>query len=465
MAIKRRRGLPFDAALGQPWVGTALPRMPGLPFGTNAHTKDCFNWDPWWAHELEVVHSAVYLFTGEKGYGKSAAEKAIALRYGARRGRDIGDGKIRQMRMLFNDRKLEGKEPEFIKVVNYLNGTVVPLSNFASINVFDKEMNMDEKDMVETAVNIVEMVSDHTPLPRFQNLAVEAGVWKMLRDRPSETGPELLEAKLYSLTLSDVDAYLESKNEHFAGHHIRKDLFEEDASEAATRFGEVLKGTYGGIFGSQTSLREVLTDDVVLLDWTGVSEKARTLLSALLWKWRSIAQRRGDQDMIPDMIFSDEEHQALHNLMYARFMSASLKEVRSQPTAYFMSTQHETTDLAMAGDVGTELRTLSESIGNSIGARFIGRQPNKKATLDFYREMGFSELNVQALPYLPKGHFFFYAPGFAPVPFKLELTPTELMLSDTTSAVRSMTRGTRGLSNNGRPTQLATRRLQASRKE
>jgi type IV secretory pathway VirB4 component len=440
MSQKRLVGTPWDAALTQPFVGSALPRMPGVPLGVYTQLKSPFIFDPYWAHRLEIVNSQVFLITGNKNAGKSTLMKTIALRLGGRRGRDLGDGRTQQMRLRINDRKIEDRDPEFLQVVEHLEGEVLQLNRHASINVFDPKMEMGQLDVVEAAVNICEMVSGISPLPRFQNLALRVGVWKMLKEREREASPEALEAKLLGLGMDDVVDYYHETNPDATRINITDALFQEDAMICAMNMGELLHGSFGGIFGGHRSLRDALSSHVLLLDWTGVPEKARTLLAAMLWKWQEIAQRRGDHELIPDLFFSDEEHQALRNLMYVRFMSASLKEARALRTAFFMSTQHET-DLTMAGDPGTEIRRLSESIGLSIGGRFIAQQPEKQEILDLYRDLGFSEPDAKSLPALRKGYFFFHAPNYPPVPFRLDLTATEKELVKTDSAVRSMTTG------------------------
>lgn len=433
MAIKSIAGTPSDAALAQPFVGSALPQMPGLPLGIQARQLSPFVFDPWWAHRMQIVHSPVYLVTGNKGFGKSTFLKAVALRYGARRSRHSEPVRIR-----IYDRKLEGAEPEYARLVRFLEGEIVSLNQQASINIFDPKMKMSQTDIIDTAVNVCEMVGGRSPLPRLQSLALRVGVWRMLKDRPEESSPEVLEAKLLGLSRDDVSAYYAEVNDYVENVELPWDHVREDAALAAGQIGEVIRGAFGGIFGGRKSLRDVLGNQVVLLDWTGVSEQARTLLSAMLWKWHGIAQRHDDQDLIPDLLFTDEEHQALRNLMYVRFMSASLKEARALRTAYFMSSQHET-DLTMAGDAESEIRNLSESIGLSIGGRFIFQQPEKKRVLDIYRELGFSEYDVRSLPKLKRGQFFFHAPGYPSIPVRLDLTSIESELSGTESAVRSMT--------------------------
>jgi hypothetical protein len=309
-------------------------------------------------------------------------------------------------------------------------------------------MKMNELDVIEAAINICEMVSGVSPLPRFQSLALRIGIWKMFKDQRDKASPGMLEAKLLGLTQQDIEGYYKDSNDAVSDINLPWEHIQYDASLTANFVGEVVHGGYGSIFGGESSLRDVLSHPVVLLDWTGVSERARTLLSSMLWKWQETAQRNADHDLIPDLYFSDEEHQALGNLMYTRYMSASLKEARARRTAYFMSTQHET-DLTMAGEPGTEIRELSESIGLGIGGRFITQQPNKEKVLDLHRELGFSELDTKALTGLRQGHFFFMAQGYPPVPFRLDLTPIEKELVDTESAVRSMTTGFGSISSNG----------------
>jgi len=435
LRIKHLAATPDEAALVQPFIGSALPPMPGLPLGINTRLNSPNMFDPWWAHRLGIVNSPVYLITGNKSSGKSTLQKVLALRYGARRGAStIHDG---QMRIRFYDRKLESAEPEYSAVVSYLGGKIVNLSRQASINIFDPLMNMSETDIVETATNTCEMISNISPLPRFQNLAIQAGVWKMLREG-GDVNPEVLESKLYGLTTADVKDYYTEVNPGVVDLNLPRDQFEEDASIVAACFGSLVRGSYGGIFGGKNSLRDVLSENVLLLDWMGVPDRARTLLSAMLWKWDEISQRNGDHEIIPDMIFSDEESTALNNIMYARFMSASLKEARAKRTAYFMSTQHET-DLTMAGDPGSEIRKLCESIGLGISGRFIFEQPHDKQVLEIYRQMNFSSYDVGALPGLKRGSFFFHAQGQAPIPVHLVLTPIEERLSQTEGAVISMT--------------------------
>jgi hypothetical protein len=439
MALKRLSDTPQSAALGQPFVSPALPRMPAPPLGVMSNRSPLYL-DFFWAHEhdIDVVKAPVYLNTGDLGRGKSTLNKAVMLRMGGRMGRPLGDGEYAPMRIRVHDRKRETGEPEYGLVVKHLHGRIVKLKKHGGINLFDPAMGMSEDDIISTATNIVEMISGISPLPRHQRLAIKVGVWKMLREKHDEVRPEVLEAKMMALTTNDVHEYFVKKNPYYEGNHIPESLFYEDSTTAASHLGEVHGGVYGGMFAGDGSIRDILSDYVVLLDWTGVSEEAKTLLSAMIWNWEDIALENGDEDILPDLEFKDEEHEALKNLVYARYMSSRLKKKRADRGMIMITTQYDT-DLTMAGEPGSEIRKLCEGISNTIGGRFIARQPDKKFILDYYRELGFSELDVRAIPKLRRGNFFFHAQNFAPLPFRLDLTPIEKELVKTQAANRSMT--------------------------
>ncbi|HVS58592.1 MAG TPA: hypothetical protein VHD60_02510 [Candidatus Saccharimonadales bacterium] len=453
-------GTPESAAMMQPWISPAPLCYTGIPLGIDLRTRRIVYFDPWMLKRDGFINATLFLVEGEKGGGKSTLMKSLGVRLSMMQaGINPMNSEPQFMRVRVHDRKPEDGEPEYKRLTDFLHSQIVSLNRSASINLFDPAMKMDEADLLETAVNVCEMASGQ-PLRGFPLLALQVGVYRMLTEFAEAASPEILEHILRGLNSTDIGSYYWAHNERVAaqlqtkfssespivkallgnvGHHnIPAQEFERDAALVASYIGRILRGDFGHIFGGQESLRDMLSQPMVTFDWTGLNEKARSMLAAMMWKWQTVALANNDLDLIPHISFRDEEHEAFRNLMYVRFMADSVTKARAYHTAEFISTQDEL-KLTTSGEEGSEIRRLTESIRRGIDTRFITRLPQDDAVLHHMSQLGISDLDLHMLTRLPVGCFGLKVPDRPILFFQHILTPSEYPLIQTDSANTRMT--------------------------
>lgn len=461
-------GTPESAAMMQPWISPAPLCYTGIPIGIDLRTHRVVYFDPWMLKRLGFISATLFLVEGEKGGGKSTLMKSLGVRLSMMQaGVEPASGEPQFMRVRVHDRKPEDGDPEYKPLTDFLHSNVVSLNRAASINLFDPAMKMDEADLLETAVNVCEMASGQ-PLAGFPLLALQIAVYRMLTEFSNVASPEILEVILRGLSTTDIDSYYQTHNErvitqllerfdgesdiiralrsNFGRQNVPAQEFERDAALMASYIGRVLRGDFGHIFGGHNSLREMLSQPMVTFDWTGLNEKARSMLAAMMWKWQTVALANNDLDLIPHISFRDEEHEAFRNLMYVRFMADSVTKARAYHTAEFISTQDEL-KLTTSGEEGSEIRRLTESIRRGIDTRFITRLPQDDAVLNHMSQLGISDLDVHMLTKLPIGCFGLKVPDRPILFFQHILTPSEFPLIQTDSANTRMTTRVPVLSN------------------
>jgi hypothetical protein len=453
------RSTPEDAAQLHPWVGSALPTRSGMPLGKDLKAPGrFFYFDPPRLKDEGKIDSMIFALFGIRGFGKSAALKILCMRLLGMQAGYFG-GRALPMTARIHDRKPEDGRPEFEALTKHLMATVIELNRHAAFNLFDPAMNMDELDLVETAINVCEMVANHQ-LTGLQPLALQVGVHLMLQDAAANASPEVLELITRGLTVEDVNRYYATSNSQVFNTRnlayrdkpellrqlgiylekppvIPKAAFEEDAIMASSYLGRILRGDYGRIFGGRQSLRDALSQPLAVFDWSGVNDRARMLLEAMLWKWQEVALTSNDLTIIPRINIGDEEHEMVGNRFHMRSRSAFLKKARAYPTMDFMSTQFEQ-DFLMAGNADSELRELARSIVRSISGRFYFRQPPDDEVLHAISRYGVSDEDVQFLTTLPKGACGLKLADHEMIFFQIEPTAAELAIIPTDAATTRM---------------------------
>lgn len=458
-------GTPRSAVKMQPFVGPGDLCDTGVWLGIDMMTRKPVLFDPWRLKLQGKIHSTVFLVLGEKGSGKTTLMQSIAARLMARQAGVTSDGEAVAMRTRIHDRKREGGDPEYKALTEHMMSNVVSLNKAASINIFDPSMGMGEWDILETAVNVCEFANNDAPLQDFQPLALQVAVHRMLREFPELMSPEVLRMLLWNLDKKDVDKYYARQNGQVtqmfrdmiedAPPDSRLDLerqiefmdqrttnvpeskFRDDAALVASYLNRLLAGDFGRIIGGNNSLRSMLSDPMGTWDWTGVNEKARTIVESMLWKWQEVALNNNDLELIPHINIGDEEHEAFYNLMYLRFRSAAIKKARQIHTADFRATQY-LPDLTNAGDEGSEKRTLASGIVRGTGLLFIGKQPNDPEVINSLGRYFRSKQDLNFLTHLPVGCFAIASQDRPPIFYKHILTDTEATLFQSDAAAKSM---------------------------
>ncbi len=409
----------------------------------------------------ELINATVFLVTGERGSGKSTWAKTVVARLMTMQAGLLPNGHPDKMRAWIHDNKREGAAGEYGRLAEFLDAQVVQLNRSRSVNIFDVSMGMSEWDLLELAVNMCELVTGER-LRGFQPLALQVGMSKMLRESRDLSSLEVLEAKVRSLAMSDVEAYFRASDGEVLAtfdtvfsarpelreqlqvslsqpHRVPEAEFMRDTALVAAYLKRVLSGDFGGIFGGIGSLRPVLTQPVLVFDWSGVNSNARTLLESYLWKLQTVALDNNDLELIPHIHLGDEEHEAIKNLMHARFRSAQLRKARAFHTVDISLTQFWT-DILEVGDAGSELRGLAEGISRSVGAHILFRQPNDEKTRHNLLLLGISPQDIDFLTSdsLPVGCAGIKVPGRRLTMYSHMVAPSELPIIPTNSATDRM---------------------------
>lgn len=411
-------GSPEVSAAHQPFVGTAPLCDQGIFLGRNLRTHKVERFDPWEMKRRGLIDSTVCLVTGTKGSGKSTWGKSVVPRLMARQAGLRPDGSPEQMRVWMHSRKPEAGVAEIVPLAGFLATEMTPLRRKRSINIFDTLMGMTEWNLLEVAVNTCELADGHE-LRDFQPLALQVAMHKMLRESRSVSSLELLALILRGLDKGDVDDYFDAADNEILSsyaqqfgsqpelqrqlqlytsrpHNVPEAAFRQDAALVASSLMRVYSGDFGGIFGGTGSVRPLLSQPLLCLDWSDVNRMARSLLDAMLWKWQTIALNNNDLEVIPHINLGDEEHEAMADLMHVRFRAAYAKKARALHTFDVQLTQYET-DISRAGDADSTIRSLGEAIALSVGFRILFRQPDDPKIKQHLSGLGISDRDVDFL--------------------------------------------------------------------
>lgn len=397
---------PEMASMAQPFYSPEAPDIPGVPIGINMQTRAVVTFEPWLLKDAHIISSGRGTVLGEKDHGKSTLLKILAIRLAmVAAGRD-------KLRILINDHKPEGGRAEYQKLTEFFESVVYRLIDH-KVNLFDQSMGITPSDSLEIALNVAEFVG-RKELTGFEPFAMQLAVFKLLRLHPRNATPQMLETLLGRLDERDLDDFFETSNNELVAA-VRQRQAEEDllgqlnsyqsrnitqevdlllerphnlpmheiqraGAYCATLLGQTRGGSYGNMFGDGEPLGDVLSQDVVTLDWTGVPDRAKSLLRTVLRIVRASSVARNDLRFIPHLSLQDEVSQSMEDKIYARWAAYDSKIARGLSEVELSGT-HRLDDFRKGG-VGSELYGYGESIVNDMSFTFLGRQPNDPGVLD-----------------------------------------------------------------------------------
>ncbi len=455
-------GTPVTGALWQPFIAPAdlLAGFGGIPLGPELRTGRLMVFDPWMLQRQRIIHSTVIGIYGEKDGGKTTLMRTLARRLMVlQAGMRLGDPV--EIRARIHSRKPEGdaegkEESEYAALSNCLHSKVFSPASFGSVNIFDPTMSMSYSDIVETAVNFAELNADRT-LVRFEPLALQIGVWKMLTAMPKLATRELLAEIVRRLDADDVNAYFNASNEEMLQSlsnalfddpelavqlksvmskpdNINADDFSRDAGQVSAFLGQVVPGASSDLFRGTGSLSEMLSGAVVTIDWDGIEGKSKMALESMLFKWQTLRP-----EYRPHVNLQDEAGMALNSLMLARAQYNYVKKARAYETADISGTQYRS-DVTHKGAPGSELRSLAEGIMLGTGLYMFTRQPEDDAVLNDLAQLGISNRDLDFMTHLEVGCFGIKVPQQPISFFGLQLTPSDLLFNSGNAASERMTK-------------------------
>lgn len=454
------KGDPASMSLLQPFITPKHLQSEGIPLGFELRTGKIVMFYPW----TLPTHSTTCQIEGMKNSGKSAFMKMLAARLPCLSAVDAYNQPTK-MRVRVNSRKSEQGVAEFAPLADALATSIYDLAESGSINLFG--LFKDEADIIEVAVNIVEEVGRQKIDPTTA-IAIMVAVRRILSTKTGIISPPLLETALRGLNEDDFDEYNEDNR---AAVRVKyRDVLQdsavyqrllldrplnaisstyvEGARFAADCLSQLVNGNYGRVFGSENSLYDVLSQQIVALNWENIPVNAQSILESVLLKAETSAivqskRHLGDnQDLsriIPHVNISDEEGGAMKSVMHARFKAEKQNKSRAYPTVDFSAVQYYS-QVTHAGDEGSELRGLAEEIENGVGFRILFRQPSDSDFLQRFSRLGMSDSDVALLPTLETGQAMMWIRDHPPMVFQTVLTPTEERLVQSNSARAGMSK-------------------------
>jgi hypothetical protein len=413
----------------------------GIFFGYEMRTKRVMYLDIRMLKRLGIIDSPVIVIIGRKNHGKSVLAKSMTLRMSALQTRQNALEGMLANRTWIQDRKRSSGRGEYADVTEFLMAEAIDLAHVGSINIFDVKMGMDEMDMVDTALAVANDVLERK-LQRFETLAIQVAVHHMFHEMPAIASPDVLEMLLRAPKKASLRKYFNFVDgefvKRFKAAHLSLDYvdvinkqlsslpksdqaalltdeqvfaqFVEDSALMSACFGELLRATYGGQFGSERSLYDLLTDTVMHFDWSEVTGKAGDLLEAMMYKWQRIGMERNIPALTPDLVVGDEEASAISRLTHAQFKDEYVRKARAYSFVDINVTQWST-DYVNLGEPGSALRTYGQNINNGFGMRIIGAQPPTDEIRHEITRHGVSDEDAWTTTTLPIGCWGIHIPG------------------------------------------------------
>lgn len=445
---KTARGTIEAGSLDQPYTVPTVVGRPGALVGLEVLHNVPVAVDMYGGMNAGETHSTQYLLTGQLNSGKSALSKSLTRRMSLWKGVEP-DGRPCEFRTQTFDRKMG----EYTKATESLGSEIITLSGgYEGIrfNPFDPVLNMGEVHTVDIAANYAQHAKGE-PLDIDEKTAVQVAAYKMLKS-PHKPSAELFERMCLTLELSDRDEYYKSNSivldaaselsvidtmaKRMASYQLQAQ--EQDSRSfllAARRvgryYGEILRGSYGGVIGGDGSMIDALSQRMTTIVVGSANLGAQDLVYGTLLRWRTIARHSKNPDLmriIPHLMVSDEEHKAMVSPWHITAKSEEMRDARATMTAGITITQYER-DLGAAGGLNESLRAMAKGIEEAVAARIMFRIPNNPESIERVMRIGLSEEYAWRLTQLPDGYAMFKQPNKSAAIIRVVLTDSDLSIT------------------------------------
>lgn len=435
-------------ALGHPFFSPAPLMQHGAMLGFYLGSARPFYLDP--AQLMKHgAHSLVVVVYGEKNSGKSTLLKDSTAKFCAlQAGLGQQVGQYPSMRVRITDRKPNQHDEnngqvlrgEFAALTDYLLADSVSLASIGQINPYDMRMAVDETTLIETAYITTESVLERR-LENYESAALEIAARRMLEKKHFSIDA----LRTYLATPEEADVVAHYTNTDFVGDDSRVAIvddprlyskFREDSIRLAGAQASLVTGAFGGVFGGTNSLYDILSSDIVNIDWTGVSGKPGDLLETLFYKWDATALRLR-LPLNADLSVSDEEGTRIKNPVHAAAFAQYVREARAYRKISILATQFST-DFDNLGESGSSIRGLGREIDSGIGVRIYGRQPNKPEIIESITRHGINRSDALATTLLPQGCWAIKLPDRPIQFFQHDVDPSMLPVYETNRAMKQL---------------------------
>ncbi len=391
----------------------------GLPLGVTFDNQPFF-FNPLQYHRDEITGGTSMLVLGSRGSGKTTLLKSAAAYESLLANKATGD---RQRISIDDTRSNLGMEDQreaewrsFIE--DYLGSTHTNLSGYR-LNILDPKMKMRIEQQLSLLQTLCQMVEERK-LTSSERVALIVGLGKMDAVAPTSASPVLLQQIVDSLGYDSYQQFQDQIRDRLltkftnaserdaVGELLRRkrNMSEEKFSEACSSISEMLLlliEEYDGIFGAEHSLHDILSDAVVGLDFTQLSEETIPLVEVVVNAWRDSALSRDDFSLTTNCELHDENWSRWESLPYARAMITRLKHIRGTGTRIWRA-MHRPSDVEQVGSNGSKVRELARNSLRETDIVFIGRMPKAQhESLKIFRDI--PPRMLDALPGLGKGQF------------------------------------------------------------
>jgi hypothetical protein len=424
----------------------ALPSQPPVvadAWGTILFGGSPFLWNPFIYKHEGYAPGTVVRILGTKDAGKTALAKVLASGLGIQ---ETASGQ--RMRITVDDTRQNDGVPEYAEFAKAMGGESVSLASH-QINFLDQTMGASFSEYLGTAKLMYEHVSKQA-LGGKQPLALQVALAKTIRLHGNATEPKYYLKVLRQLSLRDLVEYqvrldddtlanvvdISGLRRNFGGRpstsmsvadmeqatNISFDEFRNAAGQCYAVLLELLNGTYENMFGGNNSLAEMLSQPVVVLDYTGIDIDALVLIQSLLWRWRTSAVRRGDKRFMSNIEIHDENYGMWEHLPYAKNMYKHIKTIRGTGELVLII-HHRIDDNYAVGSAGSEQRELAVNSLSDTDMWFIGHTDAINIPR-LQKRLNLDDWVCNHITKLQQGEFYYVMGDRKPVPFKLYLEPT-----------------------------------------
>lgn len=473
----RSRVFAGSAELTSRLVGVSQPELyflkEGEYLGPQIYTRCTARINPQGLIAENKILSGNFGLAAEKHHGKGVLTKSLAVLLGGMKaGIDEETGEFVRPRERVNDNKLEAGRGEWDDITEFKLRKPIYLAGFGRISPFDLRMGMTPLQHMELLSLMLEDAKGG-PLDATESYVAQMVMYLIGRDG---VNPELswIGQRGNNISVTDEDEYNRYFNRELRKQYheqlMRDDTFRKrfdevmrrsdpdnddylknrneefrHIREAGRRVAHLIQlllnsGTYGQTFGGGNSLFELLTDQYVHFDWTGMPPRAASLLEAILKYWEMVGARKdsGMHLTVPHYVFHDEQGSEMtKSVAHATLRAEENRKARAVHTIHFDMYQNFD-DLLKIGEPGSAFRSQGEIMHRGIAAWFIGKQPDDSDLLHALTRRGATDKEAFMTTQFPMGVWGFLVPGSGkPMEiFQHILHPTIANLVDTTSAAR-----------------------------
>jgi hypothetical protein len=454
---------PSAAAMAFPFLVRSQPDadINSIDMGPQLTGRKSFFLAPWHWQNTGYIKNTRFEFSGDIGVGKSSLAKSCGLEFAGMQGPPI-DLTPQYLKVRFINRRQEGDKGEYDAAVESVHGEVIALNNHRLNPFAAGTLKVTVVDLQETAVSLTE-IHEHRALAGYEGMVLQICINQMLRQ--DAVHPRVLAQKLRKFSDEGVYEYFKTNDDElyealkvqYAGRpklinqlglemdlpdYIDLEEMHSTASRLAAIWHDIAGAAWGYTFSGDKPLDSLFTHRIASFNSSGVSPIVETALNTLFLQCENIAINTGDQRILADVSFTDETGIKVEDIAWARATEQRARLARQSKEASFIMTQY-VTDTRSAGEPGSALRRHAEVIDQAIGARIIGRQPNRKDIRDRLYELGFERQDVEFITgatthSMPNYCFAFKADGRTPIFFRRFISQDMKKLTETNAASASM---------------------------